>query len=262
MSTSRTRVVVPVTATELGDERSISALGDGGRTVDRVQIVRGPASIESEYEAALAAPDTLRLMAEAETEGVDAAVIDCMGDPALQAARELVSMPVLGPAQTGMHLACLLGHRFSVATIGEQAIPELENLARVYGVSEQLASVRSVDIPVLELADDPDRLAEALVEASAAAVLEDGAHVILFGCTGMAGYAKRVRDGLAAHGIEGVPVIDPMPAAVRIAQALAELGLTHSKRTYPHPPAKDIPGFDYVTEAGQSARQPVTETAP
>ena len=60
---------------------------------------------------------------------MDAVVIDCMGDPALGAAREATSIPVLGPAQTSMHLAALLAHSFSIVTVLDSVVPLLEDLA-------------------------------------------------------------------------------------------------------------------------------------
>jgi len=40
-----------------------------------------------------------------------------------------------------------------------------------------------------------------------------------------------------------VPVIDPAKLAFKIAEALADMGLSHSKRTYPTPPQKEIVGY-------------------
>ena len=248
MERRRIRVITPVTGDALGNAAFAQSLGDASTEVDLVQIRRGPASIECEFEHAIAVPDTLRLIVEAEREGVDAVVVDCMADPGVRPGRELVRMPVLGPAETSMHLACLLGHRFSIVTTGARSVPEFENQARVAGLSERLASVRSVDIPVLDLSADPQALLAALVDESAAAIGTDGAHVIVFGCTGMLGFADGVRDGLVARGYPGVPVLDPVPVTVRAAQALLACGLTHSARTWPPAPAKRIDGFDFLTD--------------
>jgi allantoin racemase len=156
----------------------------------------------------------------------------------------MVSIPVLGPAETSMHLASMLGHRFSVVTVLERLRPQFENQARLYGVAEKLASVRAVDIPVLALHDDRESVVQALVREAAKAVTEDGADAIIFGCTGMSGCARVVEEGLRELGCGGVPVIDPMAATVEVAAAMVNLGLTHSKRTYPPPPAKKIVGYE------------------
>ncbi len=101
---------------------------------------------------------------------------------------------------------------------------------------------------VRHLAETIGPRGSATVQESAAAIERDGAHVIIFGCTGMLGYAEQVRQGLERLGHGSVPVIDPVPAAVRLAEALVDLGLSHSKRSYPSPPKKRIVGFDAFEE--------------
>ena len=249
--TTRIRIITPVIGEGLGDAEFARSLGDTSTDVDLVQVRRGPASIESEFEHAIAVPDTLRLIVEAEREGVDAVVVDCMADPGVRPGRELVRIPVLGPAETCMHIACQLGHRFSIVTTGARSVPEFENQVLVAGLAGRLASIRWVDIPVLDLAADPRALLAALVEESVAAIEADGAHVIVFGCTGMLGFADGVRDGLIARGHTGVPVLDPIPVAVRFARALVACGLTHSERTFPPTPEKRIDGYPFLTDATQ-----------
>jgi allantoin racemase len=247
----RIRVVVPVITEGFPDARDFSSVAGLGTEITLTQIGRGPASIESEFDAALAAPDVILKIVEAEREGVDAAVIDCMDDPGLLAAREMVSIPVVGPCQTTMHLASLLGHRFSVVTVMECSTSGFENRAKLYGVSDKLASVRWVDIPVLDLSSSENRLLHDLVEESVKAVESDGAHVVVFGCTGLLGYADAVRQALERRGHVGIPVIDPLPATIRFAEMLVDAGLRHSKRTYPFPPAKATAGYGFADRATQ-----------
>jgi allantoin racemase len=243
----RLRLVIPVVTKDFRDREELRLLGSPGTEISVVSIERGPVSIETAFDTALATPDTIRRIVEAEREGMDAVVIDCMDDPGMEAGRELVSIPVVGPSQASMHLAAILGHRFSIVTIlDERSVAPFENQAKVYGVSEKLASVRWVEIPVLELHQDPERLVHDLVQESAAAIEQDQAHVIIFGCTGMLGYAEQVRLGLEQLGHGGVPVIDPVPAAVRLAEVFVDLCLSQSKRSYPVPPVKPIVGFDVL----------------
>lgn len=218
--------------------------------ISRVKITRGPASIESSYDDMLAVPDTVARIVEAERVGVHAVIIDCMGDPGLHPAREAVSIPVLGPAETAMHVAAMLGHRFSVVTVLDRCRPLIENQAKIYGVAEKLASVRAVDLPVLELEADAERLRRVMIEQATKAVAEDGADTIIFGCTGMFGWAETVRNGLLAAGHD-VPVIDPVPTAIQVAAGLVEVKLSHSKSAYPMPPVKNISGYEFLADAGR-----------
>ena len=88
-----------------------------GTVVSVIDVPSGPISIESAYEEMLAIPPTLELIMQCESEGFDAAIIGCFVDPGIEAARELVSMPVVGPCESAMLLAAGFGHRFSVLTL-------------------------------------------------------------------------------------------------------------------------------------------------
>ena len=108
------RIVTPIAAQ--GSWRSVdqSVLEGPGYEISVTEIDSGPASLESGFDEMLAVPDTVAKIIAAEREGVDAVVIDCMGDPGLKAGREAVRIPVLGPCETSMHLAAMLGQRFSL----------------------------------------------------------------------------------------------------------------------------------------------------
>jgi allantoin racemase len=231
------RVVSPIVTRGFRKLADLKALEYPGISLSHAEIATGPGSIESEFEAAMSVPGTLLEIARAEREGVDAVIIDCMGDPGLRPAREISGMVVLGPCQTGMHVASMLGHKFSVITVMRRLIPSFENTAALSGLSSKLASVRSVDIPVLDL--------EADLAATARRLVEEG---LIFGCTGLMGCAAGLREGLLAEGID-VPVVDPIPTAVSIAAGLVRAGLSQSKTTYPAPPEKELIGYDALHRA-------------
>jgi allantoin racemase len=192
----------------------------------------GPASIESAYEEYLSVPGAVERMVEAERAGFDGAVLGCFGDPGLDAMREMVNMPVIGPGEASMLFAASLGHRFSVVTVVDSVVPLIERVAWQVGVDRKLASVRSIDVPVLELGRDPEvTLARMLTEGEAARD-RDRADVLVMGCMSMA-FQDRQADLTARLGI---PVVNPVHAAVKLMQALCALGLRHSRRAYPVPP--------------------------
>ena len=238
------RVIRPIIGleAEAGLVEELSPVAAPGTEISEVSVDKGPASIESSYESALAAIGVVAKIVEAEREGVDAVIANCMDDPGVEAAREMVSIPVIGPAETSMHVAAMLGHKFSVIAVLEADERPFFDHATKAGVASRLASVRAINIPVLEL-QDRDRTIRALVEQSVRAVREDGAHVLIFGCTGMAGMAGDVEEGLRREGIIDVPVIDPAVLSFKMAEALGGMGLSHSKRTYPTPPKKEIVGY-------------------
>ena len=87
------------------------------------------------------------------------------------------------------------------------------------------------------------RVVQAAVEEAVGAIEEDGAHVLILGCTGMAGLANSIEEDLSRRGITDVPVLDPAVLALKVAEGLADMGLVHSKRSYPIPPEKKITGY-------------------
>jgi len=99
---------------------------------------------------------------------------------------------------------------------------------------------------VLDLGADTGQLLAALTEQGVQAVRHDGAHVLVLGCTGMLGLAGDLATALVHQGVSDVPVVDPLPVTLHVAAALARSGLSHSKRTYPWPPAKPRSGYDAV----------------
>lgn len=243
-------IVVPVTTDGLSTAEHFAphARQDTVVTVSRIET--GPASIESHFDEAVAGPGILQEVVRAEAEGADAIVIDCMGDPVLAAAREVTSCLVLGPAQTSMSIAANLAMNFSIVTTGASVLPIFDDLTRRYGVSDKVCSIRAADVPVLDL-HDSDRVRTALTAQSIAAVADDGAHAIVLGCTGMRGWAEHIATELDAAGWTGIPVIDPVIATFKVAEALADLGLTPSARTYGRPPVKPVVGYGDLAERVQ-----------
>jgi allantoin racemase len=230
----RIRVIAPVTPRETLAQAHLgyAEYARPDALISGVCLERGPASVESLFEDSLAAPEVVRRAIEAERDGVEAVIIDCMNDPGLEAAREAVSIPVVGAAQSSMLLAGMLAHKFSVVSTAARDVYPTELLARRYGLAGSLASTRWVDIPVLELSASHEALLAALVQESRLAIRQDGAHAIVFGCTGMRGMAGALQDKLHALGLEAL-VIDPTLAALIWAEMLVDLKLSHSRRTYP-----------------------------
>lgn len=235
-------VITPITTSDFRTVEDFKACERPDLAVTSSMLDRGPASIESEFDEALAIPDTIRLAIEAEHGGADAIVIDCMGDPGLASCRETVSIPVLGPCQTACHVATMLGHRFSFITVLERLRPMLEHIVGGYGLSSSYAAFEAVNVPVLDIAHDVEKLGKALAEKAIKTVRENHAGAVVLGCTGFMGLAEVIDDRLREQGLR-VPVIDAIPLTIRMADTLVKTGLTHSKFIYPLPEKKAITGY-------------------
>jgi allantoin racemase len=237
----RIRIINPtITTTWEQDARhAYETAASPGTEISIRSLEFGTATVESRRDVALVAPGVVAAAREAEADGADAIIVDCMLEPGLQAAREVVTVPVVGPAGAAMHLAATLGHAFSVLAIADNRRPLYAEIARRHGLGPRLCSVRTLGIPVMALDDDADATLAAAVVQATAAHREDGADVIIPGCTGLAGRAGSIAAGLREHGLE-LTVVDPPSAAVRTAETLVALGLSHSPRTYPRRAAKAV----------------------
>lgn len=170
------------------------------------------------------------------TERYDAIVLQSILDPALFPAREISPIPILGCGESAVHLASMLGNRFSflcTVPVEMKLIPE--NLA-VYGFTEKLASMRCINLSVPDVKERRNKNAQldAMEKEACKAITEDGAEVIVLGCTGLSWMAPDLRERLKMNGLEA-PVIQPVWAAVAFARMLVRLEMRHSPMAYPPP---------------------------
>jgi allantoin racemase len=207
-------------------------------------LTTGPSSIENEIDNALSVPDLLTRALAVEKHGFDGVIVACMCDPGVGALREALSIPVLGTAESTFHIAAMLGSRFGVLDVTDDARVAVRNLVAVYGLRDKFASFRSINIPPEQLCADAAKTNAALAAQARLAVLEDQADILVLNCTGMLGCAQSVAASLAADGFH-VPVIDPMPITIRLMSGLVQEGLCHSKRAWPTPHKnKSIRGYN------------------
>lgn len=211
-------------------------------TPDGYEIVNytpkhGTSSVESHFDEAYNAPFILEQIVKAEKDGCDAIVIDCACDPILDAAREISTVPVVAPRNSALHVALTLGTKFSIITVqGQSLLKCMEAGVRKEGLESFCTSVHYLTMPVLDIAKKPKEAQKALLKLCEKAIAEDGADVIVLGCTAL----SHEIDLDAIMKETGVPVLDPWTIAIGMAQLLVESGLTHSKVAYPSPPKKDI----------------------
>lgn len=212
-------------------EKIVQKLGSKGTQVKLVRTRNAPSSVESFAEMELAAPGIMERVVQSEQEGADAVVIWGGHDPSVVSSRELVEIPVIGPGMASMHLASLLAEQFALMVQLPHVINIAEKQVRDLGLEAKCTGIYPVGLPVLEL-----RKPEAFQQVYETAIkaVEDGANSICFGCMALNDHADRLAMELEKK-YPGVKVIHPGKAAVRLAELLVEMGLTHSKRSYPVP---------------------------
>lgn len=204
-----------------------------GTEIVAVNPPHGPVSIEGYFDEAMSLAGLLDVIRR--NPDCDAVVIACFDDTGLDAARCLTDRPVIGIGEAAYHFASMISNKFSVVTTLARSVPALEhNLAR-YGLSARCARVRSSEVAVLEL-EKPGSDARRKIGAEIGlALTEDRAEAIVLGCAGMASLAN---DLAVEHGL---PVLDGVSCAVRMAEAMAGLDLRTSRLGgYAPPPASKL----------------------
>lgn len=213
---------------------------DPGTEVVVRSLPSGPHHLEYHYYSALVLPECIRELRRAEEEGFDAAVMGCFYDPGVKEIREVISkMPVIFPEETCVSLAATMGERFSILVGRKKWIPAmLENVER-YGQQHKLASFVPLELGVLDFQQDHALTEDRMTRAARKAVEQDGAEVLILGCTMEYGFCAALQDLL------GVPVLDATLTPFKYAEFRAGLkqryGWTHSKKNaYEAPPDAEL----------------------
>jgi len=192
-------------------------------------IKKGPKEIGSAYDEAKAVKYVLEEAEKAQREGFDAVAMSCFLDVGLDAMREALDIPVVGACQASLHLASLLGSKFSIITAGNGgAVRTIEDLVNKYGFKSKLASIRQVNLTPLQFAVEKQELKKKILVEAKKAIREDGGNVIIFGCSGM-NVAPWLQEQV------NLAVVDPLIAVIKILEVLGKMHLTHSKLAYPKP---------------------------
>jgi Asp/Glu/hydantoin racemase len=148
--------------------------------------------------------------------GPDGVIVSAFGDPGLDALRAVLPMPVTGIAEAGMAEAGQGGRRFCIVTTTPDLRAAIERTARRHGHAGSFAGVWLTPGEPSALMNDPARLVEALLEACLQAVREADVAAIVIGGGPLAVAARALKDRV------GVPLIEPVPCAVRLALKRAE----------------------------------------
>ncbi len=192
------------------------AVAAPGTVVVPLTAPRGVPYIATRAEAQIGGAVALEMLAEHHG-AADAAVVAAFGDPGLLGARELFDIPVVGMAEAAMLAACMLGRRFALVTFARALGPWFEDCVAMHGLSGRCAGIRMLDGPVRRVGAVAEDSEDLLVDLARRAVEEDEADVVVLAGAPLAGLAGRVAGRIA------VPVVDPIAAALKMAEALVAL---------------------------------------
>jgi allantoin racemase len=168
------------------------------------------------------------------------------GDPSYLAAREIgrgFRIPVTSCAYAQMNIARMLGRRFSIVDISETHNMRMYNLVMQYGFTNECASIRNVNFPLPRpaypnepsiqeqqkkaLHGERSEMLEASFSEAVAAIEDDGAEVIILGCSAAFWMRPLLQRKLEETGWE-VPVLEGTRSAIEMAKLLVNLGVDAS----------------------------------
>jgi allantoin racemase len=208
--------------------------------------------VENQEEFSHSATARLPLVKEACASGkYNAIVLLGGGEPGLHPSREIgrrYNIPVVGCAHSQMHVATLLGTRFSVIDLAENHSSYYAGLIRQHGYADRCASIRNLHLPHARpgldaainlyvqkeevLAKGTSEMFEMAVDNAVKAIEEDGAEVFILGCSALYWMAPYLEKRLNEIGWE-VPVLEGYRCAIGLAKLLVDLGQSVSGLAYP-----------------------------
>ena len=186
-----------------------------GVTIDAMTAKFGEPLIVNPAALAVAAEAVCALLREHFDSRFEGVIVSAFGDPGLALLRETLHMPVTGIAEASM-LEAARHHRFSIVSTTPELVASIAATARAYGHAKALVSIRITAGDPISLTAHPEALEEALFQACLLALNTDHADAIIIGGGPLASVARRLRSRIP------VPLIEPVPAAVRLAVARAE----------------------------------------
>ena len=217
--------------------RSAVAVAAPGVELSAVTAARGVPYISSRSEALIGGAIALEMLAEA-APAPDAAILAAFGDPGLYALREAFDFPVIGVSEAAMLAACMLGGKFLIVSFTSAMLGWYRDCVIAHGLEARCAGVVALDLSFGALDAVQEAQGEALIAFARSEARAQDAACVIFGGAPLAGLAARARERLER------PVIDPVAAAVKLAEALVALHpIKATAGSFARPAAKDSSGL-------------------
>jgi len=224
------KVIIPVSTNKWNEsvEADYKRLKGPQTSIDIVHLKRGPEAIQSEYDEANVTPFILEEVTLSVRRAYDAIIIYCFSDPALPAAREISTIPVLSIGESSQLFAMALADRIGILATVDQTIPKLRRKLAAKGISSRFPSIHALNIPVLDY-DHAEKVMDRALDVASRMVHEDRIEALLLGCGSLFNIKERLQDTLS------IPVVAPGEVALKHAEMLVELRLSHSKKSFMMP---------------------------
>jgi Asp/Glu/hydantoin racemase len=225
---------------------------DQGAHVDHVSPSRDEAVVDQ-----IGLNTQLRIRSIATSGNYDAIVVLGAIDVAFYSIKAISPIPVAFPLHSALHVASMAADRFSLIDGTDALAARQRRLARGYGFDDKLVSIRTIgrsssDLSVLlrEPFDDGGAVTagvsavlDSLVDRCRQAIEIDRADLVIIGFAPLHQLHACLRDRLDEAGYAEVPLVSALAAAVAMAKAMAELGISAAARTFPTDDLGTVPAF-------------------
>lgn len=176
----------------------------------------------------------------AEKKGYDVFVIGCGLDIGLYEIREIVNIPVASMGESQFIFSCLLGDKVAFMAHNRKVGYNIFQIIKRYGLEKRfLIGYYNASLSKLALSyQNPQTLIEEWMD-SALKIVDQGAEVILPGCTRMSGIL--LQNGITK--VREAPILDVVGVLIRTAETLVMLkeisNISHSRVCLYSFPGKD-----------------------
>ena len=149
----------------------------------------------------------------------------------VEAAREVIDIPIIGGFPTSAFTALGLCQRFGILTILPSTLAMQQGHVLTYGQQDNFAGIAPIDCPVDQLSNVDVVVAKSFPVALKL-INDHGAQSLLLGCTGFVGVAEKLSVLLTEALQAYVPVIDPNQAGIGYLISLVRMGIRPSRLCY------------------------------
>jgi allantoin racemase len=191
----------------------------------------GEEAVEYSYMWAFNEIETLQGYLEmGQSAKYDAIMVMCFFDPMMREARQALKVPFIGPGETAMRIASMMGKKIGFVSASEKAATQVEDNISKYGLSSHM-------LPVIGMPKTPDSQADKFKDAHntirdfvqvSRKLIAVGAEIIIPACMIIdaivhvaRGCEKEYPGGLTE--IDGVPVLNVNQLALKMAETFVAL---------------------------------------
>ncbi len=187
----------------------------------------------------------------------DAIVTSGSIEPGFFAGRMISKIPIAYCLHSAVHMASLVGDRFSVIEQFDPMGQIVRHYVQLYGLADKLASVRTIGQTSTHTmgfilnhkkeermkVSQVKQILDAVMVQCKAAIEKERADTIILGCPPLQCLEDEIRQSLNQAGYGEIQLISELPAALEMAKAMVNMKVVQAPRAYPGDQLKAKPEY-------------------